>query len=458
MDGDHFNPDYFQYLLSSLTLNSRALITELTTAAEKFSENAEEIASLIDERIKKCLPQHKLFAIYLMDLICKNIGNPYNLIFGSKLYKIFTESYLYVTDTPTRQSLIDLFKTWSKAKTSAGLELFPRDVIQKIEGFIIKATSISQPTLQDSTNSGLLSSQIMFSGGGPGSGSVGYLTRDMLLREGNYLLQFIIALNAELDKYPYTQEMGNFQKINDSIRNPIIMKINEISEAIISMNRQAFDQKSGLFQSELLSYRKKLDEQVVIQKDFLKQQMQALLNQDRKNPGDRRLSSDGLLPSSTPQAIIDPIILDYTPDIKFFSNWTVEISQDEELLELINAWGMPMKVTKEPIIDKVTISDISTPSEQSLPDPSPANALGMNLTSLKFLDSMLSPASTSSEPYISPEDDDELYNPQDVTDEALMQAIPRFNGVMPPSNLKRPNANNESSERKIKRVRFAEDI
>ena len=77
MNEEEFSPEYFQHLLSALTLNSRALIVELTSLAEKFVDNAQEIVQLIDERITKILPKYKLCSFYLMDSIIKNIGNPY---------------------------------------------------------------------------------------------------------------------------------------------------------------------------------------------------------------------------------------------------------------------------------------------------------------------------------------------------------------------------------------------
>lgn len=82
MSDEPFSSEYFQHLLTSLTLNSRALITELTTLAERHIDKANIIVSLIEERILKILPKYKLYSFYLMDSIVKNIGNPYNLLFA----------------------------------------------------------------------------------------------------------------------------------------------------------------------------------------------------------------------------------------------------------------------------------------------------------------------------------------------------------------------------------------
>lgn len=49
-----------------------------------------------------------------------------------------------LVDDANRRKFIDLFKTWKFAKTSSGAPLFPEDPINKIEHFLIKASSIYQ--------------------------------------------------------------------------------------------------------------------------------------------------------------------------------------------------------------------------------------------------------------------------------------------------------------------------
>lgn len=84
-----------------------------------------------------------MFAFYLLDSISKNVGSPYTLLFGQKLYNTFINAFLLVDDL-NRKKFIDLFKTWKFAKTSSGAPLFPEDPINKIEQFLIKASSIYQ--------------------------------------------------------------------------------------------------------------------------------------------------------------------------------------------------------------------------------------------------------------------------------------------------------------------------
>lgn len=413
MDIDEpFNPDYYQHLLSSLTLNSRTLITELTTIAEKSTDQASEIVDIIEERIKKCLPQYKLFTVYLLDSICKNIGNPYNLLFGSRLYKIFTETYLVVTDTPTRQNLINLFKTWSNGRTNSGLELFPAKVIQKIEQFIIRATSISQ------TNQPSLPLK---------------LTPDMLLREGNCLLQYIIVLNGELEKFPQTNEkVKEFLDANNRIRNNVISVINNVSDSILSNSKQEFENNVTSYHTDLQGARKVMDDQSFQQKQFL---------------GLNTFKED------TSQIKIE---IDLTPNLKFF-HFNTPISEDPDLLEYVNDWGKPIveRISQIPKPEvarpvKAPFNNLQEEPKSSSSTPEPlTNSLGLNLGSVNFMDSFLgSPKNEISKSPINEinENPVDSYDPEhSIVDEVW---------IHPPTshpNLKRKNSIDKPV---IKKVRF----
>lgn len=413
MDIDEpFNPDYYQHLLSSLTLNSRTLITELTTIAEKSTDQASEIVDIIEERIKKCLPQYKLFTVYLLDSICKNIGNPYNLLFGSRLYKIFTETYLVVTDTPTRQNLINLFKTWSNGRTNSGLELFPAKVIQKIEQFIIRATSISQ------TNQPSLPLK---------------LTPDMLLREGNCLLQYIIVLNGELEKFPQTNEkVKEFLDANNRIRNNVISVINNVSDSILSNSKQEFENNVTSYHTDLQGARKVMDDQSFQQKQFL---------------GLNTFKED------TSQIKIE---IDLTPNLKFF-HFNTPISEDPDLLEYVNDWGKPIveRISQIPKPEvarpvKAPFNNLQEEPKSSSSTPEPlTNSLGLNLGSVNFMDSFLgSPKNEISKSPINEINE----NPVDSYDPE--HSIVDEDWIHPPTshpNLKRKNSIDKPV---IKKVRF----
>lgn len=413
MDIDEpFNPDYYQHLLSSLTLNSRTLITELTTIAERNTDQASEIVDIIEERIKKCLPQYKLFTVYLLDSICKNIGNPYNLLFGSRLYKIFTETYLVVTDTPTRQNLINLFKTWTNGRTNSGLELFPAKVIQRIEQFIIRATSISQ------TNQPSLPLK---------------LTPDMLLREGNCLLQYIIVLNGELEKLPQTNEkLKEFVDANNRIRNNVISAINNVSDSILSNSKQEFENNVTSYHTDLQGARKVMDDQSFQQKQFLG------LNTFKEERSQIKIE------------------IDLTPNLKFFQ-FNRPISEDPDLLEYVNDWGKPIveRISQIPKTEvarpvKAPVNNLQEEPKSSSSTPEPlTNTLGMNLGSINFMDSFLgSPKNEISKSPINEINE----NPVDSYDPE--HSIVDEDWIHPPTshpNLKRKNSIDKPV---IKKVRF----
>ncbi|ODV95246.1 hypothetical protein PACTADRAFT_49994 [Pachysolen tannophilus NRRL Y-2460] len=126
--------------LEDLKFNSRYIINNLTTIASENIDHADEIVKCIETRILKALPEYKLYSFYLLDSVSKNVGNPYNVLFGSKIYNLFIKTYSLVSD-PIRIKLISLFKTWKFTTTNSGLPLFPQEEIDKIEQFLIRVTA-----------------------------------------------------------------------------------------------------------------------------------------------------------------------------------------------------------------------------------------------------------------------------------------------------------------------------
>ncbi|RLV96695.1 hypothetical protein JA1_000096 [Spathaspora sp. JA1] len=135
----------YEQALGELTFNSRPIIDNLTTIAKENPSVADGIIDIITTRIRKAIPHHKLFALYLLDSVCKTIGNPYNILVGYDVYNLFITVWMVVDDA-TRQRLTALFETWkiSKVRGNPGEGLFPRDQLDKIEGFLKKA-STSKP-------------------------------------------------------------------------------------------------------------------------------------------------------------------------------------------------------------------------------------------------------------------------------------------------------------------------
>lgn len=146
--------DYKQSL-NELTFNSRPIIDTLTTIALENLELAEGILNAIVTRIYKCLPEQKLFALYLLDSICKNIGQPYNDLAGKEIFKLFSHVYLLVADN-IRVKLQNLFETWKLTKAKGtNNPLFPREELDKIANFLQKARP-AEKMLDDLSNGKLI--------------------------------------------------------------------------------------------------------------------------------------------------------------------------------------------------------------------------------------------------------------------------------------------------------------
>lgn len=90
--------------LEGLTSNARVEISNLTLIARENTESAHAIAEVLVDHIKQIHPPRKLPALYLLDSIVKNVGTPYTLFFGRKLYQTFMEAYASV-DNATRRKI-----------------------------------------------------------------------------------------------------------------------------------------------------------------------------------------------------------------------------------------------------------------------------------------------------------------------------------------------------------------
>lgn len=140
---EQFADDYYNSL-QSLTFNSRPIIESHTSLAQENSMFAPQITAAIEKRIDKAIPSQKLFALYLLDSISKNIGLPYTSLFSNNIFKTFTKTYGLVDDQ-TRCKLIKLFKTWKLPTALTGLPLFDSNQLDRIEQFLIKVTAASNP-------------------------------------------------------------------------------------------------------------------------------------------------------------------------------------------------------------------------------------------------------------------------------------------------------------------------
>lgn len=125
--------------LRDLTFNSRPLIVTLTTIARENTDYADGILQAITTRIYKCIPEQKLFTLYLLDSICKTVGNPYNILIGDEIFRLFSHVYLLVGEQ-TRARLVKMYDLWKVFRTKGtNLPLFPSEQMDKIDSFLTQA-------------------------------------------------------------------------------------------------------------------------------------------------------------------------------------------------------------------------------------------------------------------------------------------------------------------------------
>lgn len=412
-----FNPDYYQHMLLSLTLNSKALIVELTAMAETYVDDAPQIVDLIEDRITKILPKYKLYSFYLLDSVIKNIGSPYNLLFAKNLYKLFTESYLIVEDTNTRQDLINLFQTWMTGQSSSGLETFPREVLQKIESFIIKATSLA---------------------GGSAQGTA-KISRDTILREGNFLLQQIIAMDDEIEWFE--------QKSSDSadtiqewrrLRNTLVFTINSISEDAMGKTKDAFDRLKQSYSDELRRIKQELDRQGVLQQQLFK---------------------GTLTSASDTQSEFYPVLNNSYKEVNVVM---ILDPNNQDFLMAVENWGSA-KESELPKTHALTTSketpktgDVTVDSNAEKKEVSLAQSLGLSFDSMGFPDFSEDKPRHGSFDECVDEESEKGYVPENAPngfehERDFVPKEPLRDFVIPKSSLKRPNS---EDSRVAKKVRF----
>lgn len=129
----------YEASIKELTFNSRPIIETLTTIAKENTDAAEGILNVITTRIYKCIPEQKLFALYLLDSVCKIVGEPYTTLVGPEIFKLFSHVYVLVSDG-VRGKLVKMFELWKVTRTKkTGLPLFPAEELEKISKFLLQA-------------------------------------------------------------------------------------------------------------------------------------------------------------------------------------------------------------------------------------------------------------------------------------------------------------------------------
>ncbi|KAF5344131.1 hypothetical protein D9758_008861 [Tetrapyrgos nigripes] len=116
-----FRRDY-STRLSELTVNSRPIIQSLSMYAHDFAQFGEIVAQCLEAHIRRIPPWMKLPSFYLLDMISKNIYEPYARLFAAFVIPLFIETYQQV-DEATRSKMVELVLTWRTGSPS-GKELF----------------------------------------------------------------------------------------------------------------------------------------------------------------------------------------------------------------------------------------------------------------------------------------------------------------------------------------------
>ncbi|KDN52939.1 hypothetical protein K437DRAFT_219630 [Tilletiaria anomala UBC 951] len=144
----------FRDHLTTLTFNSKQIITMLTIMADDYKDRMSTVvARVLDTHITSSPPQFRLPSLYLLDSICKNIGYPYHVLWAPHIARIFMDSYR-VVDLPVKAKLEDLLATWRDSGSDGG-PLFGFDAQKQLEKALYSSAEghRSDPRLQSAPGS-----------------------------------------------------------------------------------------------------------------------------------------------------------------------------------------------------------------------------------------------------------------------------------------------------------------
>ncbi|KAJ3099961.1 hypothetical protein HDU97_002633 [Phlyctochytrium planicorne] len=119
----------YRTALTDLTFNSRPIIQNLTTIAQENLPSAPAIVQAIDDHFRNAVPRQKLPILYLIDSICKNVGNAYIGLFSRVIVNSFVAAFS-VVDPEDKGRFMKVLETWRTHPTG---QVFITAIINEIE-------------------------------------------------------------------------------------------------------------------------------------------------------------------------------------------------------------------------------------------------------------------------------------------------------------------------------------
>ncbi|TID30413.1 hypothetical protein CANINC_001014 [Pichia inconspicua] len=275
--GKQIGDDYYTSL-QALTFNSRPIIETHTTLAQENSQYAQDIVTAVEKRIEKAIPSQKLYALYLLDSISKNIGLPYTSLFSHNLFKTFTQTYGLVDDQ-TRCKLIKLFKTWKVPTALTGLPLFDPNQLDKIEQFLIKVTAANNPGMNVNFNN---NSNPSSASSTPIQNSFniqpvnGIIQQPLLIKETDDLISLV---NTRLQQIGQNDEKGQQRfKLLQQLKSILLGNLNIPQVQLVAVAKQL----QSIREDELIKLNVLKQQEMKRQQQLLQQQQHQLQIQQQQ--------------------------------------------------------------------------------------------------------------------------------------------------------------------------------
>ncbi|KAK9917508.1 hypothetical protein WJX75_005138 [Coccomyxa subellipsoidea] len=126
--------DQYVSELADLTFNSKPIINTLTMLASENVKAASSIAAAVEKHIYNCSAAYKLYGLYLMDSIIKNVRQPYTSLFSRNLPEVYMNVWSAAPQSrPALQKLFNFWKGFLPDQTLAAIT--ERQAAQQIRGW-----------------------------------------------------------------------------------------------------------------------------------------------------------------------------------------------------------------------------------------------------------------------------------------------------------------------------------